>query len=87
MWFCISMAAYFSSTLLLEPFWLGRLRRRPARHRGCRGTPRGALSGPLRKQRDSERGEVLPRGVGTLRHFLILSDNSACQGPICAVAA
>ena len=35
----------------------------------------------------SEKGEVLLRGVGTLRYVLILSDNSACQVPICAVAA
>ena len=28
-----------------------------------------------------------PEGVGTLRYLLILSDNSACQVPICAVAA
>ena len=31
------------------------------------------------------RGEVLLRGVGTLRYFLILSENSACQVPICAL--
>ena len=35
----------------------------------------------------SEKGEVLPRGVGTLRYSLILSETSACQVPICAVAA
>ena len=35
----------------------------------------------------SEKGEVLLRGVGTLCSFLILSENSACQVPICAVAA
>ena len=35
----------------------------------------------------SRKGEVLLRGVGTLRHLLILSENSACQVPICAVAA
>ena len=35
----------------------------------------------------SEKGEMLLRGVGTLRYLLILSDNSACQVPICAVAA
>ena len=35
----------------------------------------------------SEKGEVLLRGVGTLRHLLILTENSACQVPICAVAA
>ena len=35
----------------------------------------------------SEKGEVLLRGVGTLRYALILSENSACQVPICAVAA
>ena len=35
----------------------------------------------------SEKGEVLLRGVGTLRYVLILSENSACQVPICAVAA
>ena len=36
---------------------------------------------------NSEKGEVLLRGVGTLRYVLILSENSACQVPICAVAA
>ena len=36
----------------------------------------------------SEKGEVLLRGVvGTLRYLLILSENSACRVPICAVAA
>ena len=35
---------------------------------------------------DSEKGEVLLRGVGTLRHIL-LSEISACRVPICAVAA
>ena len=35
----------------------------------------------------SEKGEVLLRGVGTLRYLLILGENSACQVPICAVAA
>ena len=35
----------------------------------------------------SEKGEVLLRGVGTLQFFLILSENSACQVPSCAVAA
>ena len=35
----------------------------------------------------SEKGEVLLRGVGTLRYSLILSESSACQVPICAVAA
>ena len=34
-----------------------------------------------------EKGEVLLRGVGTLRYLLILSENSACQAPICAGAA
>ena len=29
----------------------------------------------------SEKGEVLLRGVGTLRYLLILSENSACQRP------
>ena len=37
--------------------------------------------------RTFEKGEVLLRGVGTLRYLLILSENSACQVPICAVAA
>ena len=32
-------------------------------------------------------GKVLLRGVGTLRYCLILSENPACQVPICAVAA
>ena len=31
----------------------------------------------------SEKGEVLLRGVGTLRYLLILGENSACQVPIC----
>ena len=35
----------------------------------------------------SEKGEVLLSGVGTLRYLLILGENSACQVPICAVAA
>ena len=35
----------------------------------------------------SEKGEVLLRGVGTLRYLLILGDISACRVPICAVAA
>ena len=35
----------------------------------------------------SGKGEVLLTGVGSLRHFLILSENSACQVPICTVAA
>ena len=35
----------------------------------------------------SENGEVLLRGVGTLRYLLILSENSAYQRPVCAVAA
>ena len=35
----------------------------------------------------SEKREVLLRGVGTLRYCLILSEISACQVPICAVAA
>ena len=35
----------------------------------------------------SEKVEVLLRGVGTLPYMLILSENSACQVPICAVAA
>ena len=36
---------------------------------------------------DSEKGEVLPRGFGSLRYLLILSESSARQAPICAVAA
>ena len=35
----------------------------------------------------SEKWEVLLRGVGTLRYVLILGEDSACQVPICAVAA
>ena len=34
-----------------------------------------------------KKGEVLLRGVGTLRYLLVPSENSACQMPICAVAA
>ena len=49
--------------------------------RGCRPAP----SAP--PPRLSEKGEVLLRGVGTLRLLLILGENSACQVPICAVAA
>ena len=37
--------------------------------------------------RTSEKGEVLLRGVGTLRYVLILGEISACQVHICAVAA
>ena len=37
--------------------------------------------------RRSEKGEVLLRGFGTLRYVLILGEVSACQVPICAVAA
>ena len=37
--------------------------------------------------RRSETGEVLLRGVGTVRYSLILGDDSACQVPICAVSA
>ena len=33
-----------------------------------------------------EKGEVLLRGVGTLRYVLILGENSACRVPTCAVA-
>ena len=35
----------------------------------------------------SEKGEVLLRGVGTLRYLSILSESCAFQAPICAVAA
>ena len=35
---------------------------------------------------EPEKGEVLLRGVGTLRYFSILSEDSACQVSICAVA-
>ena len=35
----------------------------------------------------SEKGEVHLRGVDTLRYGLILSESSACQVTICAVAA
>ena len=35
----------------------------------------------------SENGEALLRGVGTLRYLSILREDSACQVPICAVAA
>ena len=34
-----------------------------------------------------QRGEVLLRGVGAPRYLLILGESSACQVPICAVAA
>ena len=37
--------------------------------------------------RQSEKGEVLLRGVGTLHFVSNLGENSACQVPICAVAA
>ena len=37
--------------------------------------------------RMAEKGEVLQRGVGTLRYSLFLGEDSACQVPICAVAA
>ena len=45
------------------------------------------LSRDTRRSLVSERGEVLLRGVGTLRECLILGENSACRVPICAVAA
>ena len=48
---------------------------------------RGADATELRSWGHSEKGEVLPRGVGTLRCLFILSENSACQVPSCAVAA
>ena len=35
----------------------------------------------------SEKGEVLLRGVGTLRYVLIFTENYACRVSICAVAA
>ena len=38
-------------------------------------------------RRRAEKGEVLLMEVGTLRYVLILSDNSACQAPVCAAAA
>ena len=38
------------------------------------------------KGHQSENGEVLLRGVGTLRDLLILSEINACEVPICAVA-
>ena len=47
----------------------------------------GNNSDPCIQHPASEKGEVLLRGVGTLRYLLILSENSACQVPICAVAA
>ena len=37
--------------------------------------------------RCSQKGDVFLLGVGTLRYGLILSELSACQVPICAVAA
>ena len=43
--------------------------------------------GSMRKSLILEKGEVLLRGVGTLRYVSILSEDSACQVPICAVAA
>ena len=64
-----------------------RCERRPASRRR-----RPANCGPPKRGR-SEKGEVLLRGgsvlrgVGTLRYLLILSENSACQVPFCAVAA
>ena len=39
------------------------------------------------QQGSSEKGEVLLGGIGTLRYLFTLSENSACQVPICAVAA
>ena len=44
-------------------------------------------AGARRGGRFLEKGEVLLRGVGTLRYLLIRSESSACQIPICAVAA
>ena len=48
--------------------------------------PSGGRSGGRRPSSVGE-GEVLLRGVGSLRYGLILSENSACQAPICAAAA
>ena len=42
---------------------------------------------PRAKMPVSEKEEALLSGVGTLRYLLILSESSACQVPICAVAA
>ena len=45
-------------------------------------------SGPgVGEEQGNEKEEVLLRGVGTLRYMFILSENSACQVPIRAVAA
>ena len=55
-----------------------------SRRSGDQGRPPlgSLLRGPW-----SEKLEVLPRGVGTLRHLLILGESYACPVPICAVAA
>ena len=49
----------------------------------CRDARRWPIGGYIL----SEKGEVILRRVGTLRYVSILSENSACQVPICAVAA
>ena len=65
--------------------------RAPARHlTPPRALPaahtRGEKTGPRRTEVVRERGSA-PKGVGTLRYLLILSENSACEVHICAVAA
>ena len=49
----------------------------PAERRCSEGIPFG----------NSERGEVLLRGVLTIRYLVHLGESSACQVPICTVAA
>ena len=45
------------------------------------------VGGALASLRSSEKREVLLRRVGTLQYLLTLSEGSACQVPIFAVAA
>ena len=61
----------------------------PCRTKTGRATPapRAEVPGAGRRRPRSQRGppekgEVLLRGVGTLRYLFILSDNSACQVPM-----
>ena len=69
-------------------FWFT-LSTRPAGHLSAAAEPVAAVF-PLRargpNEPEPEKGEVLLRGICTLRYLLILSENSACQVPICAVA-
>ena len=73
---------YISTLIQTINFWaLGQLSR-PAEVWQVRPE-----ASPKEAVRRSEKGKVLLRGIGTPRFFFVLSENSACQVPICAVAA